>query len=216
MELAPHDLLRLRSTKALIYEGTGPAWVTGALARAPLVVVRRAPLVGDLVPVGVRGQNRSERFAAYLPLSAIAERITPEQLTTMSAWRGHQRANEIEALHALDRVAALLNTIGLAWGPVGSIGFELASGIPTATPTSDLDLLLRSPSVLPLNVARNMHSALTAITARLDVQIEVPAGAIALSEYIRGESTMLLRTRKGPRLVSNPWVESSLLGGTAE
>jgi phosphoribosyl-dephospho-CoA transferase len=215
MEVAPHDLLRLRSAKALIDEGTELAWVAAALARAPLVVVRRAPLVGDLIPVGVRGQNRSERFAAYLPLSAIAERITPEQLAAMSAWRDNRRVNEIEALRVLDRVGALLDTVGLAWGPIGSIGFELASGISTATPTSDLDLLLRTPRVLPLKMARNIHAALTAITARLDVQVEIPAGAIALSEYVRGEPTMLLRTRNGPRLVSRSWIEGNLQGGTA-
>jgi phosphoribosyl-dephospho-CoA transferase len=205
MELAPHDLLRPGSADALVYGGSKPAWVADALAQALFVVVRRAPLINDLVPVGVRGQSRSERFAAYLPLSAIAERITPEQLAAVSAWKGNPRVNGVAALRALERIAALLATSGLAWGPTGSIGFELASGVPTATPSSDLDLLLRAPHKLSLSVARNIYSALASVPVRLDVQIETVAGAIALCEYVRGEPAVLLRTCNGPRLVSNPW-----------
>jgi hypothetical protein len=65
-------------------------------------------------------------------------------------------------------------------------------------------------------MARRLHSALTAITARLDVQIEAPAGAFALSEYVRGEPIMLLHTKNGPRMVSRSGVEGNLQGETVE
>jgi phosphoribosyl-dephospho-CoA transferase len=43
-----------------------------------------------------------------------------------------------------------LANLPLAYGPTGSIGFELASALPMATSASDLDLIIRAPERLPI------------------------------------------------------------------
>jgi phosphoribosyl-dephospho-CoA transferase len=207
----PHDLLVLRDTQSLQYPAMNPPhWVSLALKRAPLVVVRRAPAMGNLLPVGIRGQNRSERCTVYLPVTACCdERITPEQLVATQVWTWSQRLRQMGAIQALAEIAPCLQASGLSWGPTGSVGFELASGVPTATTTSDLDLLVRAPQPLCWQTAEALLTNLAQVSVRIDVQIETPDGAIALAEYVQrgpdGHTTMLLRTNDGPRLVCNPW-----------
>ena len=67
----PHDLLRPRSLDDVMAAADLPGWATTALAKAPLVVVRRARVPDGLVAVGVRGQLRHQRLAAMLPCAAI-------------------------------------------------------------------------------------------------------------------------------------------------
>jgi phosphoribosyl-dephospho-CoA transferase len=211
----PHDLLVLRDTRLLLYPiMSPPPWVSLAIQRAPLVVVRRAPAIGDLLPVGIRGQNRSERCAAYLPVTAWdIERIAPEHLVATQAWTRSQRLRQIEAIQALAERAPWLQASGLCWGPTGSVGFELASGVPTATTSSDLDLLVRAPQPLSWEMAEALFTHLAKVSVRIDVQIETPSGAFALAEYVRrgpdGQTTILLRTTDGPRRVYNPWKSAS-------
>jgi phosphoribosyl-dephospho-CoA transferase len=89
------------------------------------------------------------------------------------------------------------------------VGFELASGVPTATTSSDLDLLVRAPQPLSWETAEALLTHLAKASVRIDAQIETPSGAIALAEYVQrgpdGQTRMLLRTTDGPRLVCNPW-----------
>ena len=42
---------------------------------------------------------------------------------------------------------------------------------------------------------------------RVDLQLETPAGAIALREWAGPAPQVLLKTAHGPRLVSDPWQE---------
>ena len=70
--MRPHDMLRLTSGPELRHEGSVPAWVPESLARVPWVVVRRARPQAGLIPVGVRGRARGERFAAWLAPAAPA------------------------------------------------------------------------------------------------------------------------------------------------
>ena len=86
-----------------------------------------------------------------------------------------------------------------------SIGFELASGVATARPGSDLDLVIRAEAQLPREVAARLTTALTAVPVSTDAQLETPYGAVSLVEYSRDEGPVLLRTTCGPRLVANPW-----------
>ena len=105
--------------------------------------------------------------------------------------------------------AALLGEAGLPWGPTGSVGFELASGLRTVTARSDLDLLLR-PTRLPVRATlMRLHVALRGLPAREDCQIETDDGALALDELLSGASELLVRTPTGPRLISAPWPDAA-------
>jgi phosphoribosyl-dephospho-CoA transferase len=205
-EFLPHDLVEIASPGAIVCEAPPPEWVRASLARAPFVVVRRSAPRGALVAIGVRGASRSERFAAGLPATSAVRRIRPEDLAAARAWRTG-RSRQLSALDAVERLMAAHR---LRWGPVGSVGFELATGVPCVTPGSDLDLLARAPTALTRDGARRLHAALAALPVRVDVQLETPAGCVALAEYAAGGSRVVLRTLAGPRWVTSPWGEATV------
>ncbi len=202
--MRPHDLLRLADGAGIHYEGPDPAWVPASLARAPWVVVRRARTTNELIPVGVRGSTRPERLAAFLAPTAVAARVSPEGLAAARGWRHAFRARWPGAVRVLDAVDQLFASLGLAWGPTGSVGFELATGVAVAGPASDLDVVVRAPEPWSLDRARELVEDLTRLPARIETQLDTPAGAVALAEYARG-GRVLLRTPDGPKLVNDPW-----------
>ena len=201
-------MLRLAGA-GLRHEGVVPAWVPASLDRASWVVVRRARTPAGLIPVGVRGRARAERFATLLAPEAIAARVTPEDLAAAQGWRQLPRACWVGSLHVLDAVDELFASLGLAWGPTGSVGFELATGLAAAGVASDLDVVIRAPEPLPLENAREIADHLKRLPPRVDAQLDTSGGAAALAEYARGER-VLLRTPDGPRLIHDPWREATI------
>jgi phosphoribosyl-dephospho-CoA transferase len=202
-----HDLLQISWLSDLVYIGSEqrcPLWVERSLQEAPLVVVRRAQSFDEMIPVGVRGSLRNQRFAAYLAPESIRRRITPEQLSATRGWLSNIRSEEIPGLKVLAGIEEKLAAFPLAYGPTGSIGFELASGLPTATSASDLDLLIRVPERLPIPLAQELIAIFSG-SCRVDAQLETPRGAVALTEYASGQRPLLLRQNDGPVLVDDPW-----------
>jgi phosphoribosyl-dephospho-CoA transferase len=203
-----HDLLRLRDPTRLRAELPLPSWVTAALQTAPWVVVRRGHVREELIPVGVRGVGRAQRFAAFAKVADIAEQRSPESLAAWPSSLAQPRRDAIAALAALTRVAPVLARLDKRWGPGGSVGFELASGVPTATATSDLDLVIRQHHRLDPGDARELLAALVAAAApaRIDVLLETALGGVALAELAAGPARVLIRTPLGPRLRVDPWL----------
>ncbi|MFJ9381327.1 malonate decarboxylase holo-ACP synthase [Streptomyces sp. NPDC101455] len=200
----PHDLLRLTRTRGIV-PADAPGWVAPALEGAPWVVVRRNGVRDDRIPVGVRGSTRAQRFALDIPADSVAEVLAPEQL---AARRGRVRG-DLPAFRALHAVAsAIEEATCLLWGPTGSVGFELAAGVPVVTATSDLDLMVRSAAPPPRAVAVRVHDALGRLPARVDCLIETDEGAVALGELVFSAGDVLLRTPAGPRFVPAPWRET--------
>jgi len=206
MDVLPQDLLRIGGFGGLRFDKTPPAWVNESSERVCWVVVRRSSALRGLVPVGIRGSSRGQRFAAYLVVEAIIERVTPEQLSLPDSWRRSGRREEIPALRELDAVSQIMSDFGFQWGPTGSVGFELATGFPAGKKDSDLDLLIRAPEELERDLCRRARIRLSAqVSVQTDVLIETGTGAIALDEYARGDLPILLRSSNGARLVYHPW-----------
>jgi phosphoribosyl-dephospho-CoA transferase len=132
----------------------------------------------------------------------------PEQISKKRTWRSTGQFLSSSILSTLSEASELLENFGLIWGPTGSIGFELASGIATAVASSDVDILIRIPHRFPIAQAQFIRNSLTRMPVVVDVQIETPLGAVALGEYARGSKTILLRTLEGPRLVADPWKDT--------
>jgi phosphoribosyl-dephospho-CoA transferase len=195
----PHDLLRIAPSTW----NDAPAWVETALIRAPFVVVRRALFPNGQIPIGVRGATRSERFGTWLDQSQVLDITQPEDLLAIEPRR------ELPAFALLRQITPICNDTALSWGPTGSAGFELASGMPTVTETSDLDLVIRMPAPLCETDAAALFDALTQAAhtwhIRIDIQAETPNGAFSLIEYARRHQHILLRRADGPRLVADPW-----------
>ena len=202
-----HDLIRLREPSALKVESPVPAWVESALRRAPWVVVRRGLVRDGMVPVGVRGLTRAQRFAVFFAVAEIADRLSPEDLTDARYVIEQERKNAVPALAALARVAPILARDDYHWGPGGSVGFEIATGVATATASSDLDLILRQERQLELNEATNLLADLAqaAAPARIDVMLETPVGGVSLADLAATPPQVLVRTPCGSRFSVNPW-----------
>jgi phosphoribosyl-dephospho-CoA transferase len=211
---AVHALLRVADFDALVWDTRFPDWAPKALQRAPWVVVRRpVPRLGRR-PVGVRGGLRSQRAAAWLPDGAIQECITPQLLAANRAWRQRPSIAATPVAAVLDQAAGILAAHGHAgrWGPGGSVGFELASGVPSTTPGSDLDLVLSANEPMAQTDATRLHADLSKLSVRIDLLLETPHGAVVLAEYATSTEVTLLRSARGPRLVCDPWRADSAAG----
>jgi phosphoribosyl-dephospho-CoA transferase len=205
--LRPHDLLRIAPPTW----NDAPPWVEAALIRAPFAVVRRAAYQSGQIPIGVRGSSRGERFGTWLDTQHVLSTIRPEDLLAIEPQLEPQLElrRDLPAFALLRQIIPICNAAAITWGPTGSAGFELASGMPTITETSDLDLVIRMPSPMRETDAATLFDTLTQAAVaqhiRIDIQAETPNGAFALAEYARPHRTIMLRHIDGPRLVANPW-----------
>ena len=193
----PHDLLWGMTPAQL--PADAPAWAVAVLAAGQPVVVRRAVVAPGQVAVGLRGATRDQRLAALMPVEAIAHRLAPEELL------GRQATEDLPVFRVLAELRPLLDALGHAWGVTGSAGFQLATGLPTAHPDSDLDLLLRAERPLPRSEARPLLQLLEGRACRVDLQLETPLGGVALGEWAGGAARVLVKAAEGPRLVVDPW-----------
>lgn len=202
----PHDLLWVTCRKALVTHDALPDWAcTGRLAHAPVVVRREQ--VGDLalLPVGLRGETRSQRFSAYVQRDDVMRAITPETLVRNVAWQSRLTLQQFPAVIALNELAPFLDSSGLHWGPTGSIGFTLATGLTVLHPDSDLDLVVRAPVPLTLVETAILEKAIGKAPCRVDMQIDTGCGAFSFAEWASGSKRVLLKTDTGPMLIADPW-----------
>jgi phosphoribosyl-dephospho-CoA transferase len=200
-----HDLLRV----ARIAPAEGePDWVRGALARAPWAVVRRTPAAAGFIAVGVRGNTRAHRYGTWLDTEDIELSRSPEDLLDI------EPSQERRALPVFSALAWLRETASAMrhhpWGPTGSAGFELATGIPTITESSDLDLLVRLPYRINRDevdaLAHTLAQAASRFGTRIDAQVETPSGGVALAELAANKPHVLVRASSGAQFVADPWL----------
>jgi len=194
----PHDLLRL-TERADVLPADAPAWAHAALAQAPWVVVRRTVAHQGRIPIGIRGALRTQRYATAVPPSAVRSRVTPEHLS-----RYHRASRDLPALRALRDLGPAFDRAPFDWGPIGSVGFEMASAVPAVGPASDLDVIVRVAHVTTpvLHRLSALHTAMLAAPARVDCQVDTPLGAVALVEMLSAAPRILIKATNGPRMVS--------------
>ncbi|TBV06864.1 malonate decarboxylase holo-ACP synthase [Stutzerimonas kirkiae] len=194
----PHDLLW--GCAAWHLPEDAPAWCRTALEASPPVVVRRAPARDGMVAVGLRGNSRGERLAFWMPLADVSRSLMPEQLRACG-----DRPRDLPVWHAARQARTVLERIGLAWGITGSAAFELASGQIVTHSGSDLDLLLRTERRLSRTLAQALLQGLHSTACRIDVQLQTPAGGVALAEWAGQAVRVMIKTSEGPRLSADPW-----------
>ena len=98
------------------------------------------------------------------------------------------------------------SSLPYAWGPGGSVGFELATGHPTASLQSDLDLVIYANDRLSVAEAKSLHTAAQNLPSVVDVRVETPVCGFSLTEYARqAAGPILLRTVSGVMLGTDPW-----------
>ena len=200
LSLRAHDLLWFDNGSSFQCDGSLPDWAAAVLRERQPVVVRRAVVGSQEVAVGIRGTSRGQRLGGVMPKAAIVRVATPESLL--------QRLGSADlTLPALASLATLCSRIAprYVWGPTGSVGFQLATGLPVVRVDSDLDIVMRFPQEPDRAEMAPLLRLLAELPVRCDAQMETPYGAVALAEWARGERRMLLKTTRGPVLVANAW-----------
>lgn len=195
----PHDLIWLNDPQAL--QGELPDWVAQQWRPALPLVVRRDTHPAGLIAVGIRGLGRERRAGAWLPATAIARRVTPESLVDLPQLL---RSAFVSQQPVQATILLAQQSWPWAWGVTGSCGYALATEVPVMHSGSDLDLLIRAPQPLPPQAFSRWQQAIERLPCRADTQVETPNGAFALNEWLR-DGRALLKTNRGPRLVSDPW-----------
>jgi phosphoribosyl-dephospho-CoA transferase len=198
-----HDLLWI-SKKAELFSESQPDWVSDALTQCPVVVVRRAAAPVGFVPVGVRGATRSQRFASLLSENDVLGCKAPENLAAESSWRNGETGLSERLIETLHRVSEAAQKIGLTWGPTGSVGHQLATGMLSTNLQSDLDVVVRCTDSLKRAQLQEFYTAIQMTPVGVDVVLESPEGAVALAEYLQ-HSFPIVKTAAGPRLMHFSW-----------
>jgi phosphoribosyl-dephospho-CoA transferase len=200
-----HDLLQINHASL----GSGivaePSWVRQTMLECLWVVVRRAQSAFGNIAVGVRGNRRSDRWAASCEKSLVRDILRPEELLLRD-----RDAQRTPALRALQEMSERWADLTLPWGPGGSVGFERASGRKVTTEASDLDLVIRAREKIDLAEARFLLDRTVGLEAKVDVRVETPVCGFSLEEYVSACSAkILLRYPGGVRLGQDPWQEEA-------
>jgi phosphoribosyl-dephospho-CoA transferase len=201
--LQVHDLILLRTESAVISTQSDPACPYLNPNQRPWVVVRRGRIADGLIPVGVRGAQRHERCARFTRLSDVAEALRPDQLRLRLA---EDLRRSLPAFRTLSYLESHLVGLDMSWGPGGSVGYELASGIPTVRTDSDLDLILFAPRKLDIVEAQDLWRMISSAPGKVDALVETPCCGFSLEEFATtSRRKILLRTNEGRVLGANPW-----------
>jgi len=201
-----HDLLEIDAKHFISAHAFAPEWVANALRRTPFVVVRRGPLIEQNIPVGVRGVGRNQRWAAFCHAKWVKSIITPPQLLMCTA--RVSRASAVAALRALNLLEGRWMNLDRPWGPVGSVGCELATGNPVAKPQSDLDVVIYAETRLAADEAKSLYDSAKDLPSAVDIRVETPICGFSLGEYSsKTAMTILLRASCGVVLGCDPWEE---------
>jgi phosphoribosyl-dephospho-CoA transferase len=201
----PHDLLELKSVESVHGIACAPEWVKKSLLTCCYAVARRARLSGNDIAIGVRGAERNERWAGSISSDDIKMVTRPFEIRTTNRMKpGREIA--VPALRNLKSLENQWSGLELGWGPGGSVGFELVTGFPTATHSSDLDIVLFAPHHFSQDFANQLLLSAREIGNAIDVLVEAPECAFSLAEYATsGNGSIMLRSFAEPILGTDPW-----------
>src|SRR6266404_1419290 len=203
-----HDLLQLDSDSLHSTYTGAPSWVRQTLTAWPWVVVRRAKAPAAQIAVGVRGTLRSERWGRFILKDMIRQLLKPCQLLALA--QSSALSPRTPPFTTLQQLIERWRGLTLPWGPTGSVGFELATGWPVTTSSSDLDVAIRANVRISLEQARSLYECATGLETKVDIRVETPLCGFSLEEFAgRGPAAILLRVPRGIVLAKDPWSDET-------
>jgi phosphoribosyl-dephospho-CoA transferase len=202
--LRPHDLLEIDGKRFISSQASPPEWVVEEMQRTPFAVVRRGLAPEQMIPVGVRGVQRNQRWASMCSLRLVKNVLSPPQFLSHSVPKWRDEA--VPAFRALRIMKERWRDLNHSWGPGGSVGFELAAGRNVATPESDLDIVIYAAERITRDISKALHAQTLKLPAAVDVRVETPLCGFSLEEYAwRSPRGILLRAPTGIALGTDPW-----------
>lgn len=197
MEVNVHDLIKICHEQEIISDNTVPSWVNDAIRKNPYVIVRRAFSPAPYIPIGIRGEKRNERFAAYVRESEQLQIIHPEFFIYEELWRD-KKGTIFKHLHTIREI---MENEGVVWGIIGSVAYELVTNTPCTTDSSDIDLIVRYTPQLSMERCKRIIEKCNDIPIKIDVQIEFDRKACSMKEYVQNnQEAILFKTDVGPVL----------------
>jgi phosphoribosyl-dephospho-CoA transferase len=205
VELRVHDFVWIRESP-VFPPLDAPPWVAEALARSRVVVVRRPAAPRGWLSVGIRGAARHQRHACLLRQDGVESSQSPEFLTLSKLWKTLSDSSRgLLVWKALRFASDCGRKMNLTWGPIGSVGYGLASGVDALTEMSDLDIIVRFTTAPNLEVLKEFQQALRVNGLRVDVTLESSIGGVDLNEYLSHPDSSLIKTSGGPRIGGPLW-----------
>jgi phosphoribosyl-dephospho-CoA transferase len=213
MKMDVHDLIKLNSMDEKMFDMSLPVWALESLKAAPYVVVRRGKSKqiqgNNYLPIGIRGGSREERFGCLMLKQNYEKVITPKQIVEEKMWMNSSNSSWKVLLEQLEKRFQKWKD-KLAWGPTGSVGFELVTKQKVTRKQSDIDLIINPKLHLSVEEARQLLNELqeksTIVNHTIvDISMQTEKGWIALSEYAGGLGTYLIKTETGEQLVQDIW-----------
>ena len=207
----PHYLLAVDPKQLIetMYKYSSvPEWVEEHVRKTPFVVVRRDLATGHEIPIGVRGKERNQRWASSCHPKLVKRIITPSQLLTRPI--PTSRANATPALRTLNLLKERWMDLDRPWGPVGSIGFELATGRHVVKPESDLDIVLYARRRITADEAKSLCARSMDLPAVVDIRVETPVFGFSLREFAsKSPTAILMHAPNEVMLGTDPWAMKS-------
>ena len=199
-----HDLLEIDAKQLISSQAFAPQWVKAELSQNPFVVVRRGRATGYEIPIGVRGTERNQRWAAFCHPKLVKRILTPSQLLSRAI--STSPADVIPAFRALNLLKERWIDLDHPWGPGGSVGFELASGTHVVKPESDLDIVIYAERSMTADEAKSLCDRAMNLPAVVDIRVETHVCGFSLWEFARqSPAGILVRTLSGIMLARDPW-----------
>jgi phosphoribosyl-dephospho-CoA transferase len=205
VELRVHDFVWI--TKNPVFRPLdAPAWVAEVFAQSRVVVVRRAAAPQGWLSVGIRGPARHQRHSCFLRQDGVESLHSPEILASSKLWKTFSHSSRgLSVWKALRLVSDYFTRRNLIWGPIGSVGYGLATGIDVLTEMSDLDIIVRFSAAPNLEILKELRQALRFDDLRVDVTLESSMGGVDLNEYLSHPDSSLIKTSGGPRVGGLLW-----------
>jgi phosphoribosyl-dephospho-CoA transferase len=201
-----HDLLQLDADLRQLGCIGGPYWARQTLASCPWVVVRRAQTPAGQIAVGVRGPTRSERWGCFIRKDVIRKIVRPSQLLAFA--QSSVLSPRTPPFTTLQLLIERWRGLTLPWGPAGSMGFELVTGCPVTTSSSDLDIAICADARISVEQARSLWERASGLQTKVDTRVETPECGFSLEEYAASSWSILLRCPDGVRFGNDPWAKN--------
>lgn len=201
----PHDLLTITLEKDELL--SFPKWAQLKLTEFQMVIItRQKPLSKDGVVVGVRGNQRNQRFAFEVDKQRIQKRVTPYE--TLEQFKFNQLPESrkdfpvFQALRNIQDKQLLSSNFGIT----GSAGYEIVTGDMMVKETSDLDLVLNVAHQISLNELKKLWENVNQFSVHADVQLVNADRGFSLEEFVQQNGrSVLIKSGSGPFISNNPW-----------